>query len=339
MKSFFYLLLLFPVIITISLNFDNESFGLTEIKEPKIVNSQEICGNQICDNISETRTSPLKQYKIGTPLYLIQCNDSFELIIKQSTRKPACVLPGTAVKLIEQGWAASKEEQSKLFSSLSESKQTANAISDAQLSITPKIINGEYYLIIEGVGWHNLHNVEISLTKDGEKITSVRSKTNDNGVLHMPWSLPNNLPSGSYQIHATDGLHQSELTIPISGEPIKFNHTSSDLKVEVNGEKQVRRGTTHSIEVQVTREYNPVGGARVNITIEDYGEDIIREFKGYTNQQGYFVFSWEIPKSFDDIETLLAFVDVTDGISSKTNLFKFHVYCLPGEKNCKVDGN
>lgn len=339
MNFIFYFLLLFLVLVPIYLNFDNESLGLTEIIESKNVNSPEICGDETCDSISEVKISPLKQYKMGTPLNLIQCYDPFELIFKQSIRKPACVFSDTAVKLIDRGWAISKEEQFRVASSLYKDQQKQNITSNVELSITPKIINGEYYLIIQGTGWHNLHNVEITITKDGEEIMSVRSKTNDNGVLHMPWSVPSNLPSGSYQIHATDGLHQREVTIPISGEPIKFTPNTSDLKVEVKGEKQVRRGTTHSIEVQVSRDSNPVDGARVDITIEDYGEDIIREFKGYTNQQGYFVFSWEIPKSFDDIETLLAFVDVTDGLSSKTNLFKFHVYCLSGEKNCKVDGN
>jgi len=33
------------------------------------------------------------------------------------------------------------------------------------------------------------------------------------------------------------------------------------------------------------------------------------------------------------------FVDVTDGVSSKTKLFKFQVYCIDGEKDCKMDGN
>ncbi|MDH3853119.1 MAG: hypothetical protein OES23_01565 [Nitrosopumilus sp.] len=51
------------------------------------------------------------------------------------------------------------------------------------------------------------------------------------------------------------------------------------------------------------------------------------------------MFSWEIPKRFDDLETLLAIIDVTDNISSKTILFKFQVYCLPGERDCKVEGN
>jgi hypothetical protein len=114
---------------------------------------------------------------------------------------------------------------------------------------------------------------------------------------------------------------------------------SPTLQVKISGEKQVRRGTTHTIEIQVVRGDNPIEGARVFIDIEDYGEDIIKEFDGYTDSQGYFVLSWEIPQSFDDIETLLAIIDVTDGASSITELFKFQVYCLPSEKNCKAEGN
>ncbi len=128
---------------------------------------------------------------------------------------------------------------------------------------------------------------------------------------------------------------------PAEIQPLVTNSDleKSPLQIKVDGEKQVRRGTTHTIEIQVVRGDIPIEGARVFIDIEDYGEDIIREFDGYTDSEGYFVFSWEIPQSYDDLETLLAFIDVTDGISSKTELFKFQVYCLAGEKNCKVDGN
>lgn len=111
------------------------------------------------------------------------------------------------------------------------------------------------------------------------------------------------------------------------------------LEVKVAGEKQIRRGTTQTLEVQVLRDEIPVERAQVFIDIEDYGENIIKEFNGYTNSQGVFVFSWEIPKRFDDLETLLAIIDVTNNISSKTILFKFQVYCLPGERDCKVEGN
>jgi len=112
----------------------------------------------------------------------------------------------------------------------------------------------------------------------------------------------------------------------------------SGLQVDVTGQQQIRRGTTHDIVVDVTRDGYVVSDALVRITIEDYGENVIRDYKGRTDDSGRFVFSWEIPKSFDDIKTLLAYVDVTDDISAKTILFKFQVYCLPGETGCKVEG-
>lgn len=241
MKNSFYLLISFAtLVIVFSLNSDNVSYGLIEIKEYKVINSPKVCGDKLCNEVDEKRSekglstrnikvcgdrlcseisetkmmSPLEQHLIGIPLNLIQCPDSMELVLKQFVRKPACVTPETADRLIQQGWALSKEEQTRIISSLSEMQQEKNVVSGARLSIMPEIINGENYLIFEGFGWHRLHNVEITITNDGEKITSIRSQTTDNGKLHMPWPIPSNLPSGLYQIHATDGIHQSELTIP-----------------------------------------------------------------------------------------------------------------------------
>ena len=114
---------------------------------------------------------------------------------------------------------------------------------------------------------------------------------------------------------------------------------SSEIQVVITGDELVRRGTTHSINVKVTDGYFPIEGAKVTLTIEDYGEDIIREFDGFTDPQGYFIFSWEIPKSFDDYETLLAYISVSGNGSSQTHLWKFQVYCLPGTPNCNIDGN
>lgn len=115
--------------------------------------------------------------------------------------------------------------------------------------------------------------------------------------------------------------------------------SSQPLQVVISGENMVRRGITHTINVHVTDGYYPIEGAKVTLSIEDYGENIIREFEGRTDQNGYFVYSWEIPKSFDDIETLLAFISVSGNDSSATHLWKFQVYCLPGTQNCNIDGN
>ena len=133
--------------------------------------------------------------------------------------------------------------------------------------------------------------------------------------------------------------YKGNLESQVSSQDTNSELGTPPLEIKVVGEKQVRRGTTHTIEIQVVRGDIPIENARVFLDIEDYGEDIIKESKGYTDSQGYFVFSWEIPQSFDDVETLLAIIDVTDRISSKTELFKFQVYCLPGEQNCKVKGN
>jgi hypothetical protein len=118
-----------------------------------------------------------------------------------------------------------------------------------------------------------------------------------------------------------------------------LDRPSQTLQVVITGEEMVRRGITHTINVRVTDGYYPIEGAKVTLTIEDYGENIIREFEGRTNQNGYFIYSWEIPKSFDDIETLLAYISVSGNDSSTTHLWKFQVYCLPGTTNCKIEGN
>ena len=332
--------------------------GFATIQDICVLNDR--CGpgayvGKVCvmDEKVQPYLKPLHQKHIGISADNIICAEGLELIQKYDD-SPACVSSETAIALIQRGWSLPVSESSKIlmFTSLEHStEQNDNddgysygetEVNDAKLNVASKIIAEKNYLVFDGVGWHGLHNVEITITNhdDGEQITSIRSKTNDHGILYMPWHLPEGgLPNGFYDIRADDGINQKTLKILISDIPINSKIDSSELKVEVNGDKQVRRGTTHSIEVQVTREQNPVDNADVYITIEDYGEDVIREFHGYTNHGGYFVFSWEIPKSFDDVETLLAFVDVTDGVSSKTKLFKFQVYCIDGEKGCKVDGN
>ena len=292
----------------------------------------------ISENNLEHLPPPLKQINTGIALNNIQCNAGKVLIIKHSGLGGACVYEDSLPKLIQRGWVLAKNEQSgSPFSMLTDEQ---NASYGPSLTAATEIFDGKKYLVFHGHDWNQLHNVEITIASGDQKITSIRSKTNENGILYMPWPLPDRMPSALYTIHATDGVHQSESTISI---PMAVSggsgYGSSGLEVEVTGEKQVRRGTTHVIEILVSRDKIPVDDARVFISIEDYGEDVIREFHGRTNQQGYFAFSWEIPKKFDDVKTLLAFVDVTDGVSSKTELFKFYVYCLPGEKNCKVKGN
>lgn len=107
------------------------------------------------------------------------------------------------------------------------------------------------------------------------------------------------------------------------------------LNVSVDGQKTVRRGTAQNISVHVTDAEVPVNGATVFVRVEDYGEDVFEEFKGFTDSKGNYIVSWEISSDFPNLKTFLVYVDVTDGSSSTTQVFTFEVYCLCGEPNCK----
>jgi hypothetical protein len=121
----------------------------------------------------------------------------------------------------------------------------------------------------------------------------------------------------------------------IKFEHVDVNQVATDLNVSVDGLKAVRRGTVQDINVHVSNLAGDVEGATVFVRVEDYGENVLEEFEGVTDSDGKYNVSWELSKDFNDIETFLVFVDVTDGIASKTKLFSFQVYCLCGESNCK----
>ena len=137
----------------------------------------------------------------------------------------------------------------------------------------------------------------------------------------------------------TDGDFLAAMNFLINNNTIKFgtNDASQEsaLAVSVNGQKAVRRGTDQNILVHVADLAGPVNGATVFVRVEDYGENVFEEFRGFTNSEGSYDVSWEISNDFPNLKTLLVYVDVTDGLSSTTKIFTFEVYCLCGEPNCK----
>lgn len=295
------------------------------------------------ENNNKVILSPLKQIKNGVMLEEIRCIDGKQIAYKSNLLRVVCVSQLVFDKLVERQWALSKNEQERLdVATLSEKKFGQRQISNSKLNIIPKIINGQNFMVFEGINWNFSQMIEVTIldnNDDGKSVKIIKTRTNNNGDFYMTWPVPNNFQSGQYEVRITDGFQQKTEKITILGLSKEISPIGTGFQVIVDGDKQVRRGTIHSIDVNVYRDNIPVHEARVFLTIEDYGEEIIREFKGHTDKNGYFNYSWEVPKSFDDIETLLAFVGVTDGNSSKTELFKFMVYCLPGEKGCKVDGN
>ena len=306
----------------------------------KGISDEYIATINITKNNHEMLPAPLKQIKKGIELNDVKCNEGKKIAYKYDLSRLVCVSPIGFDKLIERGWALSKDKQDSLdILSLSQEVFWQSQKNKSKFNVISKIIDGQSFLVFDGTGWNFSHNIEITIFDNANVTKIIKTRTNNNGEFYMSWIVPNSFQSGQYEVTVTDRTHHKTEKVTISGISNEIRPIGSGFEVVVEGDKQVRRGTTHSIDVNVYRDRIPIEGARVFLTIEDYGEDIIREFEGNTDKNGHFNYSWEIPKSFDDIETLLAFVGVVDGDSSRTELFKFVVYCLPGEKGCQVEGN
>jgi len=219
--------------------------GLISFKKYKVINSPKVCGDKLCTEIDEmiakkgessrdikvcgdrvctdlkskkyekptNEYSPIGQFKLGVTLDLIQCKPNLELILKAINYSPACVSPKNVQKLIDKGWALSIETQNSLFEQISklEPRRTLEEIiapKELNFSITPDVIAGQEYLIFNGFGWHGFHNVEITISNEEGEVEFLMSKTNDHGVLFLPWKISDEIKPGWYNIYATEGIHE-----------------------------------------------------------------------------------------------------------------------------------
>jgi hypothetical protein len=225
--------------------------GFIEFKKYKVINSPKVCGDKMCSEIDEKKvkkgitthnieicgdkpcyeitskqkkftneSSPYGQFRIGISADLIACNQGQEVIIKKTTHFPACVDTKSVHKLREKLWAISENEQKEIFKEISDNRLKKDETIkpqkiDTPLSIVPEEINNQRYLMFDGYGWHRLHNVEITITGEAFE-ESVRTKTDDRGHLNMPWPIPDIGGEKIYNIFATDGIHEFEISIPIA---------------------------------------------------------------------------------------------------------------------------
>jgi hypothetical protein len=225
--------------------------GFIEVKKYKAINSEKVCGDQLCSEIDEQRakqglssqnieicgnkpcnevtqkpenfsneSSPYGQYRLGIALDLIKCKEEQIVIIKKTTQFPACVNSKSVDELREKEWAISENEQEEIFKKISNDRiknyeDITPQKMDVSISVVSEEINNQRYLMFDGFGWHRLHNVEITITGDGFE-ESIRTKTDDRGHLNMPWPIPDRVGGKIYNIFATDGIHEFELDVPIT---------------------------------------------------------------------------------------------------------------------------
>ena len=208
--------------------------NIIEFKKKYVTNSPDVCGDKMCDEDSEVysypdsknRHTPLGQYNLGIPIHKITCQPNFVFILKITNWHPACVKYENVQRLVDIGWAASPEELENIFAAsvkketpqfapLKEYRKVFPLYEGLGMSIEAEIINDEEYMIFSGYGWHGFHNVEITISNELGEIEFMMTQTDPDGILYMPWKIPDTITSGWYQVYATDGIHEYEIDFPI----------------------------------------------------------------------------------------------------------------------------
>jgi hypothetical protein len=209
--------------------------NIIEFKKKYVINSPKVCGDKLCDEVLDTSIPPRKnmhtpmgQYNLGISIHQITCKDHLAFVLKVSNWHPACVKPENVQRLVDMGWAATIEEKNYVFEAITKEipSSTLKPLEEYRkeyplyegfgLSITPDIITGDSYLIFQGYGWHGYHNVEILISNSLDQSEFMMSQTDDRGELYLPWKIPDFFSSGLYHIHATDGINEYDIDIPIT---------------------------------------------------------------------------------------------------------------------------
>ena len=232
-----YLLLFLIIVISLGLTVSLAEGGtnIIEFKKKHVTNSPIVCGDKLCDEVSKEESSysipknsntPMGQYNLGIPIHKITCKPSSVFVLKLSNWHPACVKFENVQRLVDIGWAASLEDLETIFSTsakkeipqfapLKEYRKEYPLYEGLGMSIESDIIYDEEYLIFNGYGWHGFHNVEITISNTLGEVEFMMTQTNPDGILYLHWKIPDTITNGWYQVHATDGIHEYEIDIPI----------------------------------------------------------------------------------------------------------------------------
>ena len=232
-----HLLLFLIILISIGLTVSIAEGGtnIIEFKKKHVTNSPIVCGDKLCDEVSKEESSysipknsntPMGQYNLGIPIHKITCKPDFIFVLKLSNWHPACVKFENVQRLVDIGWAASLEDLETIFSTsakkeipqfapLKEYRKEYPLYEGLGMSIESDTIYDEEYLIFNGYGWHGFHNVEITISNTLGEVEFMMTQTNPDGILYLHWKIPDTITSGWYQVHATDGIHEYEIDIPI----------------------------------------------------------------------------------------------------------------------------
>ena len=210
-----------------------ESLGLIEIKKWRVINSPEVCGDKLCEELEgDSGISPLKQFNEGISLEKIRCKQGFELVLKTSNNHPACVKESSLDILVQRGWAtvldiiikqhipvdAESAEKARQISIKGVVLATESFVMDENnpsVIITSSDINGQDAIIFEGSRFRGFHVIDIIVTNDFGFEAELKTKTGMQGTLYMPWLLYEPLAAGTYNVEFSDRVSSHDITIKV----------------------------------------------------------------------------------------------------------------------------
>jgi len=210
-----------------------ESLGLIEIKKWRVINSPEVCGDKLCEELEgDSGISPLKQFNDGISLEKIRCKQGFELVLKTSNNHPACVKESSIEILVQRGWAtvldiiikqhipvdAESAEKARQLGIKGVVLATESFVMDENnptVTITISDINGQDAIIFEGSGFRGFHVIDIIVTNDFGFEAELKTKTGMQGTLYMPWLLYEPLGPGTYNVEFSDRVSSHDITIKV----------------------------------------------------------------------------------------------------------------------------
>jgi len=210
-----------------------ESLGLIEIKKWRVINSPEVCGDKLCEELEgDSGIPPLKQFNEGISLEKIRCKQGFELVLKTSNNHPACVKESSLDILVQRGWAtvldiiikqhipvdAESAEKARQLGTKGVVLASESFVMDENnptVTITSSDINGQDALIFEGSGFRGFHVIDVIVTNDFGFEAELKTKTGMQGTLYMPWLLYESLATGTYNVEFSDRVSSHDITIKV----------------------------------------------------------------------------------------------------------------------------
>jgi hypothetical protein len=83
----------------------------------RLVADSKMCLSKVdlCVMVKKMHMAPMKQINAGLGALDVECKADYQLVLKATDNKPACVKPADAQDLVKRGWALGQDDLTKLI--------------------------------------------------------------------------------------------------------------------------------------------------------------------------------------------------------------------------------